>query len=168
MGFWTFKRRSKPPEKDAHTLADIARGMQHAVNSTQELLERHYAQMLSRYFNDDGTPITRPFSLPDGSRITVPIIALVPAASLLLKEMVVRMSVRIDETKVKRADSEDASDHLTRTSFQVSFAGGVRGREQNSVDITMRFVAGDPPEGVAQVMEQFANTALVRKTPPPH
>lgn len=165
MGFWPFKRPSQPPEKDAHTLADIARGMQHAVNSTQELLERHYSQMLSRYFNDDGTPLTRPFALPDGSRIDVPVIALVPSASLLLKEMTVRMSIRIDDTKVKRADADDASDHLTRTSFQVSFAGGPRSRELNSVDITMRFVAGDPPEGVARIMEQFANGALVRKPP---
>jgi Protein of unknown function (DUF2589) len=167
MSFWSFKRRGKPPEKDAHTLGDIARGMQHAVNTTQELLERHYAQMLSRYFNEDGTPVTRQFTLPDGSKVDVPVIALVPASSLVLQEMTVRMSVRVDETKVKPADVEDASDHLTRTSFQVSFAGGPPGREQNCIDITMRFVTGDPPEGVARVMEQYANAVLARKTAPP-
>jgi len=165
MSFWPFKHRSRPPEKDVHTLGDVARGMQHAVNTTQELLERHYAQVIARYFNEDGTPITRAFTLPDGSRIDVPTIALVPASSLVLQEMTVRMSVRVDETKVKRAEAEDSSDHLTRTSFQVSIRGGPPGRSQNAIDLTMRFVKGDPPEGVARIMEQFANQVLARKTP---
>ena len=166
MSFWPFKRRAKPPEEDAHTLSDIARGMQHAVNTTQELLERHYAQMLSRYFNEDGTPITRAFVLSDGSHFDVPTIALVPASSLTLKETTVRMSVRVDDTTIKRADVEDPSDHLTRTSFQVSFTGGPGGSEQNAIDIVMKFVTGDPPEGVARIMEQYANRAMSRKAPP--
>jgi hypothetical protein len=139
--------------------------MQHAVNTTQELLERHYAQVIARYFNEDGSPITRAFVLADGSRLDVPLISLVPAASLVLQEMTVRMSVKVDEIKVKPADVEDASDHLTRTSFQVSITGGSGARSQNAVDLTMRFVKGDPPEGVARIMERFANQVLAKKAP---
>lgn len=163
MTFWPFKRRSKPPEEGVHTLADVARGMQHAVNTTQELLERHYGQMLSRYFNDDGSSITRKFILPDGSHMDVATIALVPACSLNLKEMVVRMSVRVDRTQVKVSDAEDPSDHLTRTSFHVSFSPRVDSRDRDVVDVTMKFVSGEPPEGVARIMEKFVNSVLAKR-----
>ena len=163
MSFWPFKRRSKPTPGHSHTLADVARGMQHAVNSTQELLERHYAQVLSRYFKEDGTADTKQFILPDKSRIDVPTIALIPASALVLKEMLVRMSVRVDCAQVKTADVEDPSDPLTRSSFQVSFAPGSDSRESNVFNITMKFVGGDPPEGVARIMECYTNSVIARK-----
>ncbi len=87
----------------------------------------------------------------------------------MLKEMEVRMTVRIDQAKVKPHAAHGQHTSVTRTSFECSFAPSVKdgGRHSNVVDITMKFVAGDPPEGVARVIEQYANTALPSRREPP-
>ena len=177
MAFWPWKKKgSTPPSVSSQTLADIARGMQHAVNSTQELVEQHYTQVIDRYFDEDKAeegkapglyPKVVTFKLPDGHIMTVPMIALVRPEGLMLKEMEVRMTVRIDQAKVKPHAAHGEHSELTRTSFECSFAPQAKNgdRSSNTIDITMKFVSGDPPEGVARVIEQYANTALPSKRP---
>jgi hypothetical protein len=178
MVWWPWKKRDTAPPASSQTLADIARGMQHAVNSTQELVEQHYAQVIERYFEEDPPdnkngpglyPKIVTFKLPNGHVMTVPMIALVRPEGLMLKEMEVRMTVRIDQAKVKPHAKHGEHSAITRTSFECSFAPSVKdaGRHSNVVDITMKFVAGDPPEGVARVIEQYANTALPSRREPP-
>jgi len=180
--FWNWKKRAPAEKKrgvDAQTLADIARGMQHAVNSTQELTEQHYARIVERYFNEDGTAITKRITLPhNAGEMEVPVIALMPPSGLMLKEAEVEMSVRIDATAVKSAAPTDEETEHTRTSFAVSLGprshdrppseGGTKGGA-SSIDIKMKFVAGDPPEGIARIIEAFANTMIpheMGKLPP--
>lgn len=160
-----------PPSVSEHTLADIARGMQHAVNSTQRLTEHHYVHLFERYFNKDGTPVTQDVVLPDGQHfLRVPIISLIPPNGLQLKEMSVDLAVRIDHSVRKRAMPKGTPTDITRTSFEVSFSprAGERGPHKraasqgSSVDINMKFVAGDPPEGVARVMEYYTNALVPR------
>ena len=175
MVWWPWKKKeAAPPGHSSQTLADIARGMQHAVNSTQELVEQHYAQVIERYFEEDKPsdkggqglyPKIVTFKLPAGHVMTVPMIALVRPEGLMLKEMEVRMTVRIDQATVKPHAKEGEHSHVTRTSFQCSFAPSAKGehRSSNTVDIVMKFVSGDPPEGVARVIEPYATTALPSK-----
>ena len=170
MPFWSFKKQ-KPAgsSQTAQSLADIARGMQHAVNSTQELMEQHYARLIERYFDESGKALSKKFILPGGHEMEVPLISLVPANGLLLKELTVDMSVRIDQAQVKSAAPEGEETHLTRASFQCSFAphrGTSESKEMNSIDITMKFFAGDPPEGVARLMEYYVNALTPKKTEP--
>lgn len=162
---------SPPPLVSEHTLADITRGMQHAVNSTQRLTEHHYVHLFERYFNPDGTPVTQDVILPDGEHfLRVPIISLIPPNGLQLKEMTVDLAVRIDHSVRKRAMPRGAPGDITRTSFEVSFSprAGERGPHKrgasqgSSVDISMKFVADDPPEGVARVMEYYTNALVPR------
>lgn len=172
MALWPFKKQlgSGQPDMTAQTLADIARGMQHAVNSTQELVEDHYRRVFERYFEDDGDPIVKRFKLPNGYVMDVPLISLVPPSSLNLKEMKVQMSVHVDKTEAKSAIHTHVKSGATRTSFNVSFApgkgtgsGGPLAKDSSRIDIEMTFVAGDSPEGVARVIEQYANTLLPKK-----
>ena len=166
MPFWPFKKR-KPKEEDAlHSLSDIARGMQHAVNSTQEMAEQHFGRMIERYFNDDGTPITKKFVLPDEHYMEVPLIALVPPSGLILKEMFIQMAIRVDNMQVKKAGPHDEDHHLTRSSFSVSFSprkGQGSSGKSNVIDVEMKFVAGEAPEGVQRVLEAYSNTMMVPK-----
>lgn len=188
MSFWPWKRKDSETERrqkdqdktapSSNTLADIARGMQHAVNSTQHIVEHHYARMFERYFEEDaqgekgkGKPIMKTFLLPDGkNEISVPLISLIPTTGLVLDELEVQMAVRIDEASCKAADPEhDVSrPEVTRTSFQVSFAPRKgEDRTSNMVDIRMKFKAGDPPEAVARIIEQFTHTLNPRPVSPP-
>lgn len=177
--FWG--KKPKDGEHKAHdgaapqTLADIARGMQHAVNSTQHLVESHYARMLERYFEDGpegqkgkGKAITKVILLPNGKQeLEIPLISLIPPAGLQLDELEVEMSVRIDGVERKQVDPVNDPTHpeVTRTSFQISFAHRVQGAEErntSTVDIRMKFKAGDPPEAVSRILEQFTNSILPR------
>jgi hypothetical protein len=159
MPFWNWKKK-EPKGQSAQSLSDIARGMQHAVNSTQELTEQHYQEILERYFDDNGAALTKRFQLPDGTVMDVPLISLVPSAGLKLEEMIIEMSVKIDHSDLKSAHPDKET--LTRASFQCSFAHrrGDTDLEQDVIEISMKFVAGDPPEGVAKLMEYYTNTAL--------
>lgn len=159
------------PTISEHTLADIARGMQHAVNSTQRLTEHHYVHLFERYFNPDGTAVTQRIVLPDGQHVLdVPVISLIPPNGLQLKEMTVDLAVQINHSVRKRAMPQGVPTDITRTSFEVSFSprAAERGPQKkgashgSSVDICMKFVAGDPPEGVSRVMDYYTN-ALVPK-----
>jgi hypothetical protein len=165
------KPKPKPPKVSDHTLPDIARGMQHAVNSTQLLVEQHYVRMLERYFDPKtGKAYTKRIPLPDGAHfLDVALIALIPPHGLKLDEMTVDMAVRIDQSVRKKAAPEEEETDITRTSFEVSFApraserGSSRSASEGSaIDIHMKFVAGDPPEGVARVMEYYTNMLVPR------
>lgn len=172
MGLFDFLRR-KPASEDAlsvHTLADIARGMQHAVNSASELADQQFLRLFELYCEktDDGKAKakTMAFVYPDGSEVSVPILSLIPPRGLNLERMRVKMAVQVSKTEVKRATKDGALDHVTRTSFQCTFSPRHgEDRAQNVMDVEMTFVAGDPPEGVARVLEGYINAAVPKKPP---
>ena len=166
---FTFLRRKQASESGAlstNTLADIARGMQHAVNSAAELADQQYLRLFELYFEENdkkqAIPRMKEFVLPNGKVISVPLISLVPPAGLNLERMKVQMAVRIDKTDVKQATKDGALDHVTRTSFHVSFSPrkGSEERNQNVMDVEMEFAAGDEPEGVARVIEEYINSVV--------
>ena len=168
---WPWQKKEQPKSGGAipaQTLADIARGMQHAVNSAQEIGEQHYARMFSRYFDDDGRAKMQKFVLPSGHTLDVPIISLMPLNGLILQKMQVQMAVRVEEAETKGAAGEGEHTSLTRTSFKVSFSPHKRKseeREMNLVDVTMEFQAGDPPEAVARLVHEYYANSVRPKDP---
>lgn len=50
------------------TISDIIRGMQHAVNTAEDMLTAHQIEKLTEAFNEDGTPKMRFITLPDGRK----------------------------------------------------------------------------------------------------
>ena len=180
MSWWPFGGtgdggEAQPPEHEPsvseHTLADFVRGIQHAVNSAQELTEQHHVRMLERYIDPKtGKAYTQRILMPDGIHyIDLPLITAIPPNGLALAEMTVDMGVRIDNSVRKKAGPRDVTTDLTRTSFEVSFSPRAQDRAPqktggggSAIDVSMKFVAGDVPEGVARVMEYFTH-ALVPK-----
>jgi hypothetical protein len=171
--FWEKKKVSAPvpgQPPDNQTLADIVRGMQHAVNTAQGILQQHWRDTLDPYFDDEtGKPITEKYLLPSGQLIEMPLIALVSPAGLVLDHMEIEMAVRIDASEVKphRSASQEETAHH-RTSLKCSFAPIKKGedRSMNSVLVKMVFKAGDAPEGVARLIEEFTNSVVSKKSGP--
>lgn len=169
--FWQKKKeKALPPPPSAQTLADIVRGMQHAVNTAQSILQQHWRDTLDPYFDDaTGKPITEKYLLPSGQLIEMPLIALVSPAGLALDHMEIEMAVRIDSAEVKphrSASQEETGQH--RSSFHCSFAPLKNGedRSMNSVMVKMVFKAGDAPEGVARLIEEFTNSVIPKAQGP--
>ena len=176
--FWEFFKKKKQPDGTSsggppgdsagQTLPDIVRGMQHAVNTAQQILQQHWRDTLDPYFDDvTGEPVTEKYKLPSGHVIEMPLVALVQPQGLALDQMEIEMSVRIDQTEVKphrSASQEETNQH--RTSFRCSFAPvkDKADRAMNSVMVKMIFKAGDPPEAVARLIEEFTNAVAPRKS----
>lgn len=167
------KRTSRTQAVDRSTLSSIARGMQYAVNSTQEIMEDHYARIFDKYFDKDGNPITVKFNVSPEQIVQAPLIALVPLNSLVLEEMIVEMSVEIIDTASKKVGAKAADTNVDRTSFTVSFSFGKRTdgktegeteQRNNTINIVMKFKRGDPPEGVARVLDEFYKAVVTSRT----
>lgn len=160
--------------KSVSTLSDIARGMQHAVNTAQEIIEQHYMRLFARYFDKEGEPLMVTFNLTPEHIVKAPLVALIQPNALALEELTVEMSVEIDQTTVKKVPTPTKDFDLERTSFAVSFASGKRTsagpatgdqrstREDNFIDVTMKFKRGDPPEGVARVLDEFYKAVVTQ------
>ena len=181
-GLWTklFRREPKPSNApdptQQQTLADIARGMQHAVNSAAEMADQQYLRLFELYFDvneaHQAVPRIMEFKLPDGTVQPVPVISLIPPAGLNLEKVKVKMAIRIDRTETKPATRDGAKDNVTRSAFHVSFAPSKQGddRSQNVMDVEMEFSAGEAPEGVHRIIEEVTNRLMAKRgqaLPPP-
>jgi len=170
--------KKKPDPTTAQTLSDITRGMQYSVNAVQEILEQTYIRMLSRYFDESNNNEARTVTLKvsPNQEIEVPLIAIVQPNSLALQEMTVEMSIRIDDTTLKtgrpgpmlKADqtgTNEPSPSLNRTSFTVSIAPTGKPdapRKGDVISVVMKFKAGDPPEGISRIIDEFTSKVLSR------
>lgn len=177
MGLFSFgkKKESKEPQ-GSHTLPDFVRGIQHAVNTATAMYDKNSEAFLDRHFEKDGDPKTITVKIPNSKMVlVVPTIATAHPPDMILEEMEVRMAVRIDRAECKSADHEKAHD-MTRSSFQVSLSSEPKDdKSSNVIDLVMKFRRGDPPEGVARIIEEFTRSITPRpkdgpdqdRTPPP-
>lgn len=157
---------------NVQTLSDIARGMQYCVNSAGEIIEKHYIDMFSRYFDEKGNPYIQTFKMENGYKIDVPLFLMMGYNSMNLDEMTVKLMISLKEMEQKEysfvgdgKNGEETNIETSRTRFMVSLASeneeGTPGNQ--NVTIEMKFKAGDPPEAVSKVIETFANTIVPEK-----
>lgn len=154
---------------NASTLSDIARGLQHVVNTTHEILEHHFIRMISKYFGEDGSAVTRRIRISDSEVIDVPLITLVQPLGMAMEELEVRLSVRVDKAIVKTRKAVDDDQEVTRASFQVSLAPTSEKDEKrppNVIDIIMKFKGKDTPEGVSRIVDEFTSKVLAKDVGP--
>jgi len=161
MGLFTGWRKKKDdsPPPASNTLPDFVRGIQHAVNMATLMYEQNAEAFLDRHLKDDGTPETQVVKIPNSKHVlVVPTMTTSRPPDMILDEMEVRMIVRIDKTEIKPGHPSGDKD-VTRCSFHVSLASGKVGdKSSNEIDLVMKFKRGDPPEGVARIIEQFVNS----------
>lgn len=169
------EKPDKPEDKGhqnggAQTFADMTRGFQFAVNRAQQLVERHYLEILDRYFVEDRDGRQYPkivsFKMHD-EVMHVPMIALVPPDALMISEMEIEMAMRINKNVLKKASKkEDAhKDDTTRSSFEVDFTSMSEtngGGKSNAIRVKMKFKSAVPPEGMSRIIEEYRNT-IVKK-----
>lgn len=157
------------PNRDKQTLSDITRGIQYAVNSAQDILEQHYVRILGKYFDKRNNPKMVNIKVPPDSTMEVPLIALVSPNGMYLDELTLDMSLRVDETEVKKIPRRDGRS-IERTSFAISVGGPKKKdetlKDSDQIDIRMVFKSVDPPEGVARIVDEFTKKIIPHKTVP--
>ena len=164
MGLFTGWRSKKKPEENkpsSNTLPDIVRGIQHAVNTATLMFEQNASAFLDRHLRQDGTPEVQIVKIPNSKHVLiVPTMATARPPDMILEEMEVKMCLRIDKTEQRQGHPAGDPD-VTRSSFHVSMSAHPHDeKSSNEIDIVMRFKRGDPPEGVARIVEQFVNSIV--------
>lgn len=157
-------------EKTIQTFSDIIRGMQHAVNSAQEILQDHQFRLLQSYFNqEDGSPLMTFILLPDGRQVSIPKISLIPQNMLAIDELDMAFSVTVGSSEVKtfKNDLEEVlPKEQSRSSFEVAFARRVQQENtdkktnndfssdnRDTIDVKIKFKAIPLTEGAARVQD---------------
>jgi hypothetical protein len=152
-------------------LTDITRGMHHAAASTAAMLAQQYLRVIDQFFDveEDGVMTAKMVKVIVDAQhyMMVPLISLVSPKGLALERMEVEMSVKIDEAELKMATDDCDNSKATRASFKVTMSprSNVQGASRSSelTDIKMIFTAGEPPEGVNRIIEEY--TSMIRPLP---
>lgn len=148
MAFWNKKTGTQ-------TFADIIRGMQYAVNTAHEMLERYHITLLNKYFDEKGRPEKKEIWLGEDRKIEVPIITLINQGSLSIEEMEICFKAKIDGVSVKSSQAlETGKDiNIDRTTFNMNFTPSTR--DGNTVDVRIKFKSTQPPEGVSRIVDEY-------------
>jgi len=82
-------------KKHHYSLADVLKGMQHAVNSAQDMLLGLPVQNLIRFLNtSDGTPVSQKVKLGD-KEVNVPLMSLVPQCHLAMEDVEIKFNAKV-------------------------------------------------------------------------
>lgn len=148
MAFWKKKTTTQ-------TFADIIRGMQYAVNTAHEMLERHHITLLNKYFDCEGRPEKKELWLNTEQKIEVPIITLINQGALSIDEMEICFKSKIDGITVKSAPATGTGKdiEIDRTTFEMNFTPSER--DGNVVDVRIKFKSIQPPEGVSRIVDEY-------------
>lgn len=179
-------------EARATTALDhVLRGIQDAVEKAQRLANTQHLEML-RFFvdqvdvNDPTSPyVPRTVKLlidqpqkgrnEDGSvpkaLLEVPIVSVVPVQTLSLKEFEISMQLHVSHINPPSRRGQGAGayqDKDQEAEFKVDLASTSPaergGRGSRTIDVKMKFVGEQAPEGVLRLIERI-NEAIVEKEP---
>jgi hypothetical protein len=156
MIFW--KTETNVPQ----TLASLIRGLQHSVNSAMDMLESRNVELLSRFFNEEGKPITRRLHVDDKTVIDIPVISIINPQALSIKEVEMEFAVQVNSAPVKKRQNqkgfvigdkpEELETLLERSSLEVSFSGA---KDQTTVNVKVKFESSPIPEGMSRIVEEY-------------
>jgi hypothetical protein len=165
--------------RDKTSLQDIIEAMAHAVIETQNRIEQHQIASLARFFDQDNKPLTVDLQLPNMSpkagegekhrAVSVPLIALVHANQLKIKEMQFEFDVELGEFSIpiEEPSAEDADDGgadqtwrgaTARKGVGAKAGGGVAHEKGATARLLMKIEGQDPPEGVSRLIHHMIKT----------
>ena len=111
------------------------------------MLESRNVEMLTRFFSEDGQPLTRRIQIDNETAIDVPIISLIPPQALGIKEVEMDFTVQVNNAPVKRRENqkgfrigeteEELETWLERSSLEVSFTGS---KDSTTMNVKVRIV----------------------------
>jgi hypothetical protein len=186
--------RAQPGRSEAHAttaLDHVLRGIQDAVEKAQRLANEQHLQMLQFFAKPktEGEAADAPYELqtfkflidqpqkgpPDENGnvpqalIEVPYVSVVPIQTLRLKELEVGMQLRVTQVNPPSRQGQGGQPQKNQeVEFKVDMAQtpATRKGERDSrmIDIKMKFVGEEAPEGVLRLIERV-NESIIEKDP---
>lgn len=141
--------------KERYALSDILKGLHHAVNSAQEMLQAQQVQSLKRFWQEtDGSPVCQKVKIGD-KKIGVPLVSLVSHNRLEMEEVEVTFKARIADVEphsiVNRLNGKNS---VTYAGLQVEL-NDLKATDSDMIDITVRFKLKEDSEETNRLARDY-------------
>ena len=142
-------------KKEKYAFSDILKGLQHAINSAQDMLQAQQIQGLMRFWSaNDGNPLTQKVKVGE-RELDVPLMTLVPHSHLEMDDVEIKFKAKIgDIASHSFADKLQNGQGLTRADLQMEM-DGIKATDDDVMEITIRFKSKETPEGVARLTDEY-------------
>jgi len=137
--------------KTTHSLEDIIKGLQYAVNSAQEMIRAQQISAMREYFDNDGNALYQTIKTVNNDTMKVPLISLVPHNVLLIDEAQIEFSTKVSSVAASNPELSPGELDTRHTGFDMDVTS-VNGGNVMGVKVT--FKAAKTPEGVARVIDE--------------
>jgi hypothetical protein len=149
-------------------LEELLGGLQEAAQVVLSIQERQHINTLSKYFDEDGTPVVQTFKI-GGNDITIPLYILADHSSLGLKELDIEFSARLlpgsdtNPSNLKKnllpifeRMRQKGNRKYKHEVSSISIDGGGTSKDSNGMaTITIKFEKDEKPEAVSRLVDML-------------
>ena len=147
---------SRDNNKSSTSLADILRGLQHAVSSAVTALQAQQFDMLNQYIDKDGMPLTKSVVI-GGSKVDVPIMSLLSQSNIEMDDVEIKFKAKINDVNAMGSDDlfRSASGVEVPHATLMLNMDGIRSDNDDTIEIKVHFKTTPIPEGVARLTDEY-------------
>ncbi|MBQ8705274.1 MAG: DUF2589 domain-containing protein [Paludibacteraceae bacterium] len=142
-------------KKQTYSFSEVLKGIQHAVNSAQEMLQVQQLEHVLRFWDQNsGTLVSRKVKVA-GKELDVPLMALVPHDHLAMDDIEISFRTKIGAvSQLKTENALTAGGQVEHTDLQMELES-IRATDNDVVDIKIRFKRKDMSEGIARLTDEI-------------
>lgn len=140
-------------KKKRYSFLDILRGIQHAVNATQDMLQAQQLQSLQKFWDENnGKPVSKTIKVKD-DELSVPLVALLPHNHLGMDDIEIKFCAKIEDMDHMVAAGGN-SDDISAADLKLTL-DGIKPGKDDTMQITIRFKAQDSTEGLSRLIDEY-------------
>ena len=140
-------------KKKRYSFLDIIRGIQHAVNAAQDMLQAQQLQSLQKFWDENnGKPVSKTIKVNDGE-LSVPLVALLPHNHLGMDDVEIKFCAKIEDVDNMVAADVDSKD-ISAADLKLVL-DDIKPGKDDTMQITIRFKAQDSTEGLSRLIDEY-------------
>ncbi len=141
-------------KRPKYALSDILKGLHNAVNSAQEMLQAQQVQSLAKFWlGSDGKPVSQKMKVGD-RELEVPLMSLVSHPHLEMDDVEIKFKARIGNIASQSVINQLGNTPLGYSELQMEM-DGISAKDDDVMEVTIRFKSKDTPEGVARLTDEY-------------
>lgn len=140
-------------KKKRYSFLDIIRGIQHAVNAAQDMLQAQQLHNLQKFWDEnDGKPVSKTIKVKD-DELSVPLVALLPHNHLEMDDVEIKFCAKIEDIDSMVAIDVN-SNGIDAADLQLAL-DDIKPGKDDTMQITIRFKAQDSTEGMSRLIDEY-------------
>ncbi len=140
-------------KKKHYSFLDIIRGIQHAINASQDMLQAQQLQSLQKFWDEDnGKPVSKTIKVKDGE-LSVPLVALLPHNHLGMDDVEIKFCAKIEDIDNMAAADINGND-INAADLKLAL-DDIKPGKDDTMQITIRFKAQAPTEGLSRIIDEY-------------